>query len=72
MWEKIEPIIEGMKEQLPPTSRNRRALEWFEYLYNQMKKREQKLQQYSSGSLDYDREIGLGQQKLQQKGAKNG
>ena len=72
MWEKIEPIIEGMKKQLPPTSRNRRALEWFEYLYNQMKKREQKLQQYSSGSLDYDREIGLGQQKLQQTGAKNG
>jgi len=61
IWEKIEPIIEGMKKQLPPTSRNRRALEWFEYLYNEMKEREQKLSPYSSGSLDYDRELGLRQ-----------
>ena len=61
MWEKIEPIVEGMKKQAPPTSRNRRALEWFEYVYNEMKQREQKLHRYRSGSLDYDRELGLGQ-----------
>jgi hypothetical protein len=66
IWEKLEPIIRGMKKQAPPTLREQRALEWFEYLYNEMKKREQKLHRYSFGSLDYDRTLGLGQQKLQQ------
>jgi hypothetical protein len=41
IWEKIDPIIEGMKKQLPPTSGERRALEWFEYLYNEVKRRQQ-------------------------------
>jgi hypothetical protein len=61
IWEKLEPIIEGMRKQVPPTRRERRTLEWFEYLYNEMKKREQKLHRYSLGSLDYDRALGLGQ-----------
>lgn len=40
MWEKIKPIVEFAREQ-----RQLHALEGFEYLYNKMKKREQKLQQ---------------------------
>jgi len=72
IWEKIEPVIKGMKKQVPPTSGEQRTLEWFEYLYNEMKKREQKLHRYSSGSLNYDRSLGLGQQKLQQKGVSHG
>ena len=41
MWEKMEPLVEGMrKEYHDPT-----FFEWFEYLYNEMKKREQKLRQ---------------------------
>jgi hypothetical protein len=39
-WEKLKPLIEGWRKQLNP-----RVAEWFEYLYNEMKKREQKLQQ---------------------------
>jgi hypothetical protein len=40
-WEKMKPLVEGMrKEYHDPT-----FFEWFEYLYNEMKKREQKLQQ---------------------------
>ena len=39
-WEKAEPIVKGMRKQLGrPT-----LYEWFEYLYNEVKKREQKLQ----------------------------
>ena len=37
LWEKLKPVIEGMKKQ----SDEPRSLEWFEYLYNEMKKREQ-------------------------------
>jgi hypothetical protein len=40
-WEKLKPVIEGLrKEYNSPTS-----FEPFEYLYNEMKRREQKLQQ---------------------------
>jgi hypothetical protein len=38
MYERMKPIIEGNREQL----HNQRVFEHFEYLYNQMKKREQK------------------------------
>jgi len=41
LWEKLEPIIEGAKKKQIASPR---ALEWFEFLYNEMKKREQKLQ----------------------------
>ena len=40
LWEIMQPVIEGLKKQ----SNEPRSLEWFEYLYNEMKKREQKLQ----------------------------
>jgi len=40
-WEKRKPIIEGSRQR---TSRPR-LWEWFEYLYNEMQKREQQLQQ---------------------------
>jgi hypothetical protein len=37
-WEKAEPIVKGMRKQL-----SRPALyEWFEYLYNEVKKKEQR------------------------------
>lgn len=40
VWEKIKPIAEGARKHFnAPT-----ILEWFEYLYNEMKKREQKLE----------------------------
>ena len=40
-WEKIKPIAEGERKQT-----NRPQIwEWFEYLYNEMQKREQQLQQ---------------------------
>jgi len=39
-WEKVKPGIEGRRKDLDPSLRK-----WFEYLYNEMKKREQKLQQ---------------------------
>ena len=35
-WEKLKPLIEGWRKQLNP-----QVAEWFEYLYNEMKKREQ-------------------------------
>jgi len=40
IWEKVKPIIEGMRKQynLPE------LFKWFEYLYEVMQKREQKLQ----------------------------
>jgi hypothetical protein len=40
MWEKIKPIVEGTRQQynMPDMAA------WFEYLYNEMEKREQKLQ----------------------------
>ena len=40
-WERIKPVIEGVRKQL-----NRPEIfEWFEYLYNEMQEREQRLQQ---------------------------
>jgi hypothetical protein len=40
-WEKMKPLVEGMrKEYHDPT-----FFEWFEYLYNEIRTREQKLQQ---------------------------
>ena len=41
MWEKMSPMVEGMREEY----HDRAVFEWFEYLYNQLKKREQQLQQ---------------------------
>ena len=39
-WEKLKPVAEGERKQF-----NRPQIwEWWEYLYNEMKKREQKLQ----------------------------
>jgi hypothetical protein len=35
-WEKLKPGIEGRRKELDPTLRR-----WFEYLYNEMQKREQ-------------------------------
>jgi hypothetical protein len=40
-WERLKPIAEGERKQ---TGRPQ-IWEWFEYLYNEMQKREQKLQQ---------------------------
>ena len=40
-WEKMKPVIEGIRKE----EHNPSYYEWFEYLYNEMKKREQKLQQ---------------------------
>jgi hypothetical protein len=40
LWEKIRPAIEGMRKQF----QSPRSLQQFEYLYNEMKKREQKFQ----------------------------
>jgi hypothetical protein len=40
LWEKVKPLVEGFrKEQNTP-----KLCEWFEYLYNEMRKKEQKLQ----------------------------
>ena len=41
VWEKVKPIIEGMRKHynLPE------LFKWFEYLYKEMQKREQRLQQ---------------------------
>jgi hypothetical protein len=38
-WEKLKPLIEGWRKQLNP-----QVAKCFEYLYNEMKKREKKLQ----------------------------
>jgi hypothetical protein len=40
-WERLKPIAEGERNQ----TQRPQIWEWFEYLYNEMKKREQKLQQ---------------------------
>src|SRR4030043_2019066 len=37
-WEKMKPLVEGRRERL----KKPQTLEWFEYLYNEMKKREQR------------------------------
>jgi len=36
-WEKMKPVVEGMRKEF----RDPLFFEWFEYLYNEMKKREQ-------------------------------
>ena len=41
LWKKIEPIILGYRKEFNQPE----AGKWFEYLYNELKKREQKLQQ---------------------------
>jgi hypothetical protein len=38
IWEKIRPVIEGVRKHYDRPS----SAEWFEYLYNEMKKREQR------------------------------
>jgi hypothetical protein len=40
-WQKMKPLAEGDRKK----SARPQAWEWFEYLYNEMKKREQKLQE---------------------------
>jgi hypothetical protein len=40
-WSKTKPIIEGIREH----HKQPRTLEWFEYLYKEMVKRDQQLQQ---------------------------
>jgi hypothetical protein len=41
MWEKVKPVVEGIRKMFGfPES-----YAWFEYLYNEVKRREQKLQQ---------------------------
>jgi hypothetical protein len=42
VWDKIKPIVEEVRKR---GDRWKAYYEWFEYLYNEMKKREQKLQQ---------------------------
>jgi hypothetical protein len=39
MWEKMKPLVEGMRREYHDPA----FFEWFEYLYSEMKKREQKL-----------------------------
>jgi hypothetical protein len=36
-WEKMKPLVEGLRERY-----SRSLLTWFEYLYNEVKKREQR------------------------------
>ncbi len=43
VWEKMKPLAEGMRKEY----HNPGFFEWFEYLYNELKKSEQKLQQSS-------------------------
>lgn len=40
-WEKVKPVILGLRKEFDDP----RVFCWFEYLYNEVKKREQKLQQ---------------------------
>ena len=40
VWEKMKPLVEGMRKEYHQPE----LFEWFEYLYNEMKKREQTLQ----------------------------
>ena len=41
LWEIMKPIVEGERRSYNQP----KSLEWFEYLYNEVKKREQQLQQ---------------------------
>jgi hypothetical protein len=44
-WEKMRPAVEGFKKQHEKEMpRLKKSFHWFEYLYNEMKKREQQLQ----------------------------
>ena len=43
-WEKMKPVIEGIREE----EHNQSYYECFEYLYDEVKKREQKLQAQKS------------------------
>jgi len=47
LWEKVKPIVEGSRKEL----NDPRAWGSFEYYYNEMKKREQKLQQSKVGQM---------------------
>jgi hypothetical protein len=38
LWEKMRPIVEGIRKE----EHNQGYFEWFEYLYNELKKREQR------------------------------
>jgi hypothetical protein len=41
-WEKMRPAVEGFKQQHEKEMpRLKKSFQWFEYLYNEMKKREQ-------------------------------
>ena len=40
-WEKVKPLVEGVRKQWGTPD----VYSFFEYLYNEMKKREQKLEQ---------------------------
>ena len=44
VWEKLKPLAEGMRKEY----HNPEFFEWFEYLYNEMKKREHSLLKNSS------------------------
>ncbi len=41
VWEKLKPITEGMRKQYSMPE----LFKWFEYLYNELQRREQRLQQ---------------------------
>ena len=41
-WKKVEPLIMDLRKQFGP-----KYYQWFEYLHNELKKREQKLQSTS-------------------------
>jgi len=45
-WEKVKPIVDGMRKELNVSP----LYEWFEYLYDEMQKREQQLQQRGAKS----------------------
>ena len=45
VWEKVKPIVEGVRKQFGTPD----AWSFFEYLYNEMKKLEQKTQQSKGG-----------------------
>jgi len=44
IWEKMKPMVKGMREEYHDPA----IFEWFEYLSNELKKRQQKLQQRGS------------------------
>ena len=46
MWQKMEPVIRGLRKEYQVQA----YYEWFEYLYNEMKKYQQKLQQEGAKS----------------------